>query len=131
MIIIISQFADIVNLHFSSLLETLLDCGCTVLYKLLPIWNLVIRSHHIQVSGEQSYNSDNIILILYQTLQLPGHLSSRLQYSCSIMFVENTKHYNFKDQESNTCLLQRLQRLQFKMGQIELQSCNTTQFYSL
>ncbi|XP_031779809.1 protein unc-79 homolog isoform X4 [Nasonia vitripennis] len=103
-------FADIVNLHFLSLLESLLDSGCIILSKLLPIWNSIIISHHIQI---------------------PAHLNLRLQHFRRLSLNIETDDYSFNKQESGIFLLQWLRRLQFKMGQIELQSSSTTQFYAL
>lgn len=38
-----------VNLHFLSLLEALLECGSILLSKLLPLWSPILYSHHVQV----------------------------------------------------------------------------------
>lgn len=95
--------AEMVSLHFLSLMEALMECNSTVLARLLPMWTPVLYS--------------------YQG-QLPGHLQVRLQ-NC----------LNWKPpvqgQDIAMTLLKWLQRLQFKMGQIELQSSAATQFYSL
>jgi len=65
--------------------------------------------------------------------QLPGHLQVRLQ-NC-MNFTSDTHLEVLPDKiKSNACnpiLLKWLQRLQFKMGHIELQSSTATQFYSL
>ncbi|XP_068085270.1 protein unc-79 homolog [Anabrus simplex] len=102
--------AEMVNLHFLSLLEALLECNSTVLSKLLPLWSPVFFAYHIQ---------------------LPGHLQVRLQ-GCR-NFPPSTPPANPPQQQHvcNTVLLRWLQRLQFKMGQIELQSSAATQFYSV
>lgn len=44
-----SQLAEMVNLHFLSMLEALLECQSTFLSKLLPLWTPVLFSHHINV----------------------------------------------------------------------------------
>ncbi|XP_023216123.1 protein unc-79 homolog [Centruroides sculpturatus] len=97
------QLAEMVSLHFLSLMEALMECNSTVLARLLPMWTPVLYS--------------------YQG-QLPGHLQVRL-HNC----------LNWKPpvqgQDLAMTLLKWLQRLQFKMGQIELQSSAATQFYSL
>ncbi|XP_069685618.1 protein unc-79 homolog isoform X4 [Periplaneta americana] len=104
--------ADMVNLHFLSLLEALLECNSTILSKLLPLWSPVLFAYHIQ---------------------LPGHLQVRLQ-GCR-NFPPTTPPPVPPDSQhqpvSNPVLLRWLQRLQFKMGQIELQSSAATQFYSV
>ncbi|XP_017885375.1 protein unc-79 homolog isoform X4 [Ceratina calcarata] len=102
--------AEMVNLHFLSLLEALLECGSIVLSKLLPLWSPILYSHHIQ---------------------LPGNLQMRLQ-NCRD-FPPNKMSENFVSsrRESNATLLRWLHRLQFKMGQIEMQSSTATQFYSI
>jgi hypothetical protein len=58
--------------------------------------------------------------------QLPGHLQVRLQT------VENWKPPSTsKDQHSFNILLTWLKRIQFKLGQVEVQSSAATQFYSV
>ncbi|KPJ10661.1 Protein unc-79-like [Papilio machaon] len=52
-----SQLAETVNLHFLSLLESLLDCNSTVLNRLLPMWTPVLHS---------------------PTFELPRHLAERV-----------------------------------------------------
>ncbi|XP_078033882.1 UNC-79 domain-containing protein [Augochlora pura] len=104
--------AEMVNLHFLSLLEALLECGSILLSKLLPLWSPILYSHHVQ---------------------LPGHLQMRLQncrdFPPSKMTTES---FTPSRRESNATLLRWLHRLQFKMGQIELQSSTATlQFYSI
>lgn len=44
------QLSEMLNLHFLSLLEALLECGSILLSKLLPLWNAILFSHHVQVS---------------------------------------------------------------------------------
>jgi hypothetical protein len=67
------------------------------------------------------------------SVQLPGHLQVRLQ-GCR-NFPPTTPPPvppdNQQQTVSNPVLLRWLQRLQFKMGQIELQSSAATQFYSV
>ncbi|KAK4872146.1 hypothetical protein RN001_016270 [Aquatica leii] len=106
------MLSEIVSLHFLSMLEALLECHSTLVGKLLPLWTPVLSSNH---------------------LQLPGHLQVRLQ-NCR-NYPPNS-HFEVlpgksKFYLSNPILLKWLQRLQFKMGQIELQSSTATQFYSL
>ena len=52
------------NLHFLSLLEALLECGSILLSKLLPLWNAILFSHHVQVriedKIEQSEQKDKV-----------------------------------------------------------------------
>ncbi|XP_017847938.1 protein unc-79 homolog isoform X12 [Drosophila busckii] len=99
-----SKLSEMVNLHFLSLLEALKETNSTVLGKLLPMWSTVLSS---------------------QT-QLSDTLHVRLQ---------NVRDYapDYEEQQTNKseALLKWLQRLQFKMGQIELQSSTATQFYSI
>ncbi|KAK5639447.1 hypothetical protein RI129_011939 [Pyrocoelia pectoralis] len=106
------MISEIVSLHFLSMLEALLECHSTLVGKLLPLWTPVLCSNH---------------------LQLPGHLQVRLQ-NCR-NFPPNTYFEVLPNKTkfhlNNPILLRWLQRLQFKMGQIELQSSTATQFYSL
>ncbi|KAG7202977.1 hypothetical protein KM043_010111 [Ampulex compressa] len=105
-----SKVAETVNLHFLSLLEALLECGSIVLSKLLPLWSPILFSHHVQ---------------------LPGHLQVRLQNCRDFPPSKMTEHFVSTRRESNAILLRWLHRLQFKMGQIEMQSSTATQFYSI
>lgn len=99
-----SKLSEMVNLHFLSLLEALKETNSTVLGKLLPMWSTVLSS---------------------QT-QLSDTLHVRLQ---------NVRDYapDYEELQTNKSetLLKWLQRLQFKMGQIELQASTATQFYSI
>jgi len=66
-------------------------------------------------------------------MQLPGHLQVRLQ-GCRNYPPTTVPPLHLDSQQqnvSNPVLLRWLQRLQFKMGQIELQSSAATQFYSV
>ncbi|XP_066589783.1 protein unc-79 homolog [Prorops nasuta] len=104
------DLAEKVNSHFLSLLEALLECGSIVLSKLLPLWSPILLTHDIQ---------------------LQGALLMRLQ-NCRD-FPPNRMSENFIStrRESNAVLLRWLRRLQFQMGQIEMQSSPATQFYSI
>ncbi|XP_054270817.1 protein unc-79 homolog isoform X2 [Macrosteles quadrilineatus] len=101
--------AEMVNLHFLSLLEGLLECNSAILSKLLPIWSPVLFAHYIQ---------------------LPGHLQLRLQ-GCRNLPPVTQLGQPQAERIHNPQLLRWLQRLQFKMGQIELQSSAATHFYSI
>lgn len=92
-----------VNLHFLSLLEGLKETGSTILAKLLPLWSPVLSSQS----------------------QLSVTLHVRLQGCRDFAPVIN------QEAHASEVLLKWLQRLQFKMGQIELQSSTATQFYSI
>ncbi|XP_076235457.1 UNC-79 domain-containing protein [Calliopsis andreniformis] len=102
--------AEMVNLHFLSLLEALLECGSILLTKLLPLWTPILYSHHIQ---------------------LPGHLQVRLQNCQDFPPNKMSEYFTSSRRESNATLLRWLHRMQFKMGQIEMQSSTVTQFYSI
>ncbi|KAK9889170.1 hypothetical protein WA026_004451 [Henosepilachna vigintioctopunctata] len=107
------MLSEIVSLHFLSMIEALLECQSTFVGKLLPLWTPVLCSNQIQ---------------------LPGHLQVRLQYCRN--FPPTTQSDNSYPEKTkvnlnNVLLLKWLQRLQFKMGQIELQSSAATHFYSL
>ncbi|XP_046744184.1 protein unc-79 homolog isoform X3 [Diprion similis] len=108
--------AEMVNLHFLSLLEALLECQSTLLSKLLPLWSPILFAHHIQ---------------------LPGQLQMRLQNCRNFPPTKLTEclgkadSVSVEQRDSNPVLMRWLHRLQFKMGQIELQSSTATQFYSI
>ncbi|XP_074099660.1 UNC-79 domain-containing protein isoform X1 [Cotesia typhae] len=98
--------AEMVNLHFLSLLEALLECQSVLLSKLFPLWSQILFSQHVQ---------------------LPGHLQMRLQNCRNFPPTRMADNYISNRRESNAMLLRWLRRLQFRMGQIEIQSSTSTQ----
>ncbi|XP_022658130.1 protein unc-79 homolog isoform X4 [Varroa destructor] len=102
-----SKLADMVSLHFLSLMEALMECNSTVLARLLPMWTPALYSYQGQI---------------------PNQLKVRLQACLDwVPPLQTREEATFV----STTFLKWLQRLQFKMGQIELQSSTATQFYSL
>ncbi|GFT07465.1 protein unc-79 homolog [Nephila pilipes] len=101
------QLAEMVSLHFLSLMEALQECNSTILARLLPMWTPVLYSFQGHLSG---------------------NLHLRLQACVSCCPPTRSKE---ETAAISTTFLRWLQRLQFKMGQIELQSSTATQFYSL
>ncbi|XP_059155568.1 protein unc-79 homolog isoform X3 [Physella acuta] len=97
--------AEMVNLHFLGLMEALQECNSSVLAKLFPMWTSILFAYHAQ---------------------LPGHLQVRLQ-NCQNWEPPHPT----KDQTSfnSSILLSWLKRIQFKLGQIEVQSSAATQIY--
>ncbi|XP_033217095.1 protein unc-79 homolog [Belonocnema kinseyi] len=104
------KLAELVNLHFLNLLEIFLDRGSILLNKLMPMWIPILRFHQNQY---------------------PGHLLMRLKSHHNYLSHSTMDFFTSSRQEANKKLLRWLQRLQFKMGQIEMQSSNITQFYSI
>ncbi|XP_052767692.1 protein unc-79 homolog [Mya arenaria] len=100
--------AELVNLHFLSLMEALQECNSSVLAKLFPMWTSILYAYH---------------------QQLPGHLQVRLQT------VQNWQPPAPSSEQTcinSNILLTWLKRIQFRLGQIEVQcSCAATQFYSV
>lgn len=99
-----SKLSEMVNLHFLSLLEALKETRSTILSKLLPLWSPLLSCKNLS-----------------STLQV------RLQ-NCRDIAPNNPDEIDIKCSDA---LLKWLQKLQFKMAQIELQSSQATQFYSL
>ena len=99
--------AEMVNLHFLSLMEAFMECHSTILVKLMPLWTPV--------------------LFAYST-QLPDHVRVRLQ---AIMDYKPPTIGLDEQTINNMVLVKWLQRLQFKMGQIEMQASNVTQFFTV
>ncbi|XP_063244249.1 protein unc-79 homolog [Bacillus rossius redtenbacheri] len=100
------MLAEMVNLHFIGLLEALLECNSTALGKLMPVWNPVFFAHNAQ---------------------LPRHLQIRLQTCLDFAPVAPATSHQ-QHGTANTVLMRWLQRLQFKMAQMEMQSSSPTQF---
>lgn len=94
------KLAEMVNLHFITLLEGLKDIQSTVLPKFLPIWSPVLASGQL----------------------LSDTLHVRLQ---SVRDLEPKVN-----ESSSEALLEWLQKLQFKISKNELQSSTATQFFS-
>nr|XP_045612898.1 protein unc-79 homolog isoform X4 [Procambarus clarkii] len=105
-----AQLSEMVNLHFLSLMEALHECRSTVLTKLLPLWAPVLYTHHTK---------------------LPGQLAVRLQACQNAAPPTDLETPRPSTTTTLPNLLRWLHRLQFKMGQIELQSSAATQFYSV
>ena len=110
--------AEMVNLHFLGLMEALMECHSTILVKLLPLWTPVFNAFHIQ---------------------LPDHVRVRLQaiqdYKPTLDVeqpgVGSTGQGQGMDVKATDFIKKWLQRMQFKMGQIEMQASNVTQFLSV
>ncbi|XP_063709308.1 protein unc-79 homolog isoform X4 [Culicoides brevitarsis] len=100
----VNRLSEMVNLHFLSMLEALMETRSTILSKLLPMWGPILTSN-TPLSGT--------LLVRLQTVR---DMAPNLEEA---------------DQTVSDALLKWLQRLQFKMGQIELQSSTATQFYSI
>ncbi|KAL7674819.1 hypothetical protein ACOME3_001094 [Neoechinorhynchus agilis] len=101
------SLADMMNLHFLNLIEALQESNSVVLAKLFPLWEPVLHTH---------------------PSNLPSHILIRLQ-AC-LNFKPSIESHN-ASMFKYTILLKWLQRLQFKMVQIELQSSHASQFYTL
>ena len=99
--------AEMVNLHFLSLMEAFMECHSTILAKLMPLWTPVLFAYHTQ---------------------LPDHVRVRLQ---AIQDYKPTDIGLDEQTINNMVLVKWLQRLQFKMGQIEMQASNVTQFFTV
>jgi len=100
--------AEMVNLHFLSLLEALQECNSASLTKLFSMWLPILYSY---------------------TNHLPGHMQVRLQMCLN--WEQPGGSQSITDQLNSDTLLKWLKRLQFKLGQIEVQSSAATQFYTI
>lgn len=132
-----------VNLHFLSLMEALAECKSTVLSLLLPLWTPVLQAQNSQVGKLLLliyYSICNVLIFIWFSFlqtQLPAHLQVRLQ-ACVEGYVINP---GSTPGGGGICegleihlegwLLRWLQKLQFKMGQIEIQSSTASQFYNV
>lgn len=129
----LTQLAETVNLHFLTLLEALLECGSILYHKLLPLWYPILHAHHTQVELSFTFSfMKNLLYYFFPSLyQLPGHMQIRLQNCCNSAPPEIGGDVHTHRRETNAVLLKWLHRLQFKMGQIEMQSSTAIQFYSI
>ncbi|CAB4070121.1 UNC79 [Lepeophtheirus salmonis] len=100
--------AEMVNLHFLGLMEAFMECNSMILGKLMPLWIPV--------------------LFAYQST-LPDHVRVRLQ---AIQDYKPQSHGDLEEESTHNEILKKwLQRLQFKMGQIEMQASHVTQFFTV
>ena len=64
-----------VNLHFLSLMEALLECRSTILAKLMPLWCPVLHAYNITVhrlSSDMQAVSYNILLLFKTMITILG-----------------------------------------------------------
>ena len=100
--------AEMVNLHFLGLMEALMECHSTILVKLMPLWTPVLFAYNVQI---------------------PDHVRVRLQ---AIQDYKPPEDGSIDQVSNSNVFLQKwLQRMQFKMGQIEMQASNVTQFFTV
>nr|AYV89233.1 unc-79-like protein [Tetranychus evansi] len=104
------QLAEMVSLHFLSLIEALMECNSNILARLLPMWVPVFRSYEGQLSG---------------------HLKVRLQTCINWQPPPQMRQDSITNKSYPSPMLRWLQKLQFKMGQIENQSSTAIQFYCM
>uniref|UniRef100_T1KYI8 Uncharacterized protein n=1 Tax=Tetranychus urticae TaxID=32264 RepID=T1KYI8_TETUR len=104
------QLAEMVSLHFLSLIEALMECNSNILARLLPMWVPVFRSYEGQLSG---------------------HLKVRLQTCINWQPPPQMRQDSVTNKSYPSPMLRWLQKLQFKMGQIENQSSTAIQFYCM
>ncbi|CAF4357807.1 unnamed protein product [Rotaria sp. Silwood2] len=121
--------AEMVNLHFLSLIEALQEINSIVLANLFAMWVPVLYTHqsqlpaHVQVRLQTCLNHQ-------PSSETQGDL--RFMYGmykrkCLVFCINDL--YTIKNLLA--ILLKWLNRLQFKIGQIETQSSHAAQFYSL
>ena len=128
---VLLQLAEMVNLHFLSLIEALQECNSSVLYKLFPMWLPVFHSQQTHVFifcciFKYSHICYHVIVLFFQ---LQGPVQLRLQ------MCQNWEPKEASKRDSSAIdgevLLRWLKRVQFKLGQIEVQSSTATQFYTV
>ena len=62
--------AEMVNLHFLLLMESLVECNSTVLAKLLPLWRPVFFAYNMQLQDHVQVRLQAIQVLLHQGLFL-------------------------------------------------------------
>lgn len=103
--------AEMVSLHFLSLMEALMDSNSYLLARMLPLWTPVFNCHEGQLSSA---------------------LRVRLQTCISWQPPPQLKEPSIcPGTNDSTPMLRWLQKIQFKMTQVELQSSEATQFYTI
>ncbi|XP_075261500.1 protein unc-79 homolog isoform X3 [Convolutriloba macropyga] len=96
------SYSETVVLHFLSLLEALQECNSTVLAKLLPMWKT---------------------LFMYSNEKMSSTTQLRLQ-NCENAAPPSVKKEDTK--QNNNVIARWLNRLQFKISQVELQTSNVS-----
>uniref|UniRef100_A0A6A7G266 Protein unc-79 homolog isoform X3 n=1 Tax=Hirondellea gigas TaxID=1518452 RepID=A0A6A7G266_9CRUS len=122
---------EMVSLHFLSLLEALQECGSTVLTRLLPLWAPLLYSpHHAKLPDQLAVR----LQACQDAIPVLPPPTTQANSAAVTDDTSNLPKLNSSPMSSSTVLpnlLTWLNRLQFKMGQIELQSSAATQFYSM
>ena len=117
-----------VNLHFLSLMEALGECKSTVLSLLLPIWGPVLHAHTSQAqlaSHLQVRHQACIAGTVLTSSWMDG------QRTTSTTTTTSSSSSSNNDSHHDGWLLRWLLKVQFKMGQIEIQSSTASQFYNV
>ncbi|XP_071963470.1 protein unc-79 homolog isoform X2 [Antedon mediterranea] len=100
--------AERVNMHFLSLMEALLECHSSALPKLLPMWSPILFSYHSKLPGSTQVRLQTILNNPPPSLT-KGEVNN---FNCNIR-------------------ISWLKGLQFKMGQIEVQWSNASQYLAV
>ncbi|XP_033097176.1 protein unc-79 homolog [Anneissia japonica] len=150
------ELAERVNMHFLSLMEALLECHSSALPKLLPMWSPILFSYHSKVTVSSSkhffYILNSYIYIYTSFIRLLrgnnfvyDFTSTSFKFSLSNMtfalrcctqvrlqtILNNPPPSLTKGEVNNfNCNIRIcwLKGLQFKMGQIEVQWSNASQY---
>ena len=126
--------AEIVSLHFLSLMEALMDCNSFLLARMLPLWIPVFVAKQSQLSSALRVRLQACIDWQPSPQQLdPSTISAATAPSSGSSY----SHASTAGANGNTpptgsgAMLSWLYKVQFKMTQVELQSSEATQFYTL
>ncbi|XP_074599916.1 UNC-79 domain-containing protein isoform X2 [Brevipalpus obovatus] len=104
-----SKLAEMVSLHFLSLMEAFMECNSNMLARLRPMWIPVFRSYEGQLSGH--------LRVRFQTC---------IDWQPPVLRSDDADPHTYPPP-----MLRWLMKLQFKMGQIENQSSAAIQFYCM
>jgi len=128
--------AEMVNLHFLSLMEALMECHSTILVKLMPLWTPVLFAYQTQLPDHVHVRLQAIADMKPHELTTAGAPTAAAMES-SATAAQGTSASLAPSATAGWAgsnagvLVKWLQRLQFKMGQIEMQASNVTQFFTV
>ena len=128
--------AEIVSLHFLSLMEALMDCNSFLLARMLPLWIPVFQAKQSQLSSNVRVRLQACIDWQPSPQQLdPTIIAATItaNSNANVSSVPTACGVNDTPVPStgSGVMLSWLYKVQFKMTQVELQSSEATQFYTL
>ena len=104
----------------TGLMEALMECNSLILVKLLPLWTPVMYAFHAQLPDH--------VKVRLQAIQ---DFKPTLEAKDEANWAASSSGQHGGGRAGTEFVRKWLQRMQFKMGQIEMQASNVTQFFTV